>query len=171
MNKDYPLEGIRTQEINLLPDERGLFAEIIRSDWSELIDEWIAQANLSHSYPGIVRAWHRHLRGQVDYFLVLKGALKICAYDDKSKKLVEIINSSSKPTLVRIPGHYWHGTKNISDELSMTVYFTNRLYDAKNPDEERRPWNDPLIVPVEINGSKTDPRANKPFDWFYPSYK
>jgi len=171
MTKGYPLEGIRTQEINLLPDERGLFAEIIRSDWSEFIDEWITQANLSHSYPGVVRAWHRHLRGQVDYFWVFKGSLKICVYDDQSRKLVEIINSSSKPALVRIPGHYWHGIKNISDELSITMYFTNRLYDAKNPDEERRPWNDPSIVPVEINGSKADQRANKPWDWFAPPYK
>ena len=171
MIKNYSLEGIKSQEINLLPDERGLFAEALRSDWSELIDEWFNQANLSQSYPGIVSAWHRHMRGQVDYFLVLKGALKICAYDENTNKLVEIVGSGSKPTLVRIPGHYWHGTKNVCDELSITVYFTNKLYDAKNPDEERRLWNDPTIVPVEINGSKNDPRVNQPFDWFYPPYK
>ena len=58
------------QDINLLPDERGFFAETLRTDWNDFIDEWVAQANLSFSYPGIVRAWHRHLRGQVDYFLV-----------------------------------------------------------------------------------------------------
>jgi dTDP-4-dehydrorhamnose 3,5-epimerase len=169
--KTYSLEGIRTQEINLLPDERGLFAEVFRSDWSDLIDEWVNQVNLSQSFPGVVRAWHRHLRGQVDYFLVLKGALKICAYDDQSKKLVEIIGSSSKPTLVRIPGHYWHGTKNISGKLSITIYFTNRLYDPKSPDEERRPWNDPSILPTEINGDKSDPRVKRSYDWFYPPYK
>ncbi len=171
MIKEYALEGIRSKEINLFPDERGLFAEAIRSDWTDLIDEWVTQANLSQSYPGIVRAWHRHLRGQVDHFLVVKGALKICAYDDSTKKLVEIIGSGSKPTLVRIPGHYWHGTKNVSEELAILIYFTNRLYDAKDPDEERRPWNDPKIVPVEINGNKNDPRVNRPFDWFFPPYK
>lgn len=171
MIKDYFLEGIRTKEINLLPDERGLFAEAIRSDWSDLVDEWIGQANLSHSYPGVIRAWHRHLRGQVDYFLVLKGALKICAFDDKTGRLVEIVNSASKPTLVRIPGHYWHGTKNVSDEISISIYFTNRLYDPKNPDEVRRPWNDPALIAKEINGNKSDPRVNMPFDWLYPSYK
>lgn len=171
MIKEYSLQGIRSREIDLLPDERGLFAEAIRSDWSDLVDEWVTQANLSQSYPGIVRAWHRHLRGQVDYFLVLKGALKICAYDESSKKLVEIIGSGSKPTLIRIPGHYWHGTKNVSDELSILIYFTNRLYDARNPDEERRPWNDPALVAAEINGNKNDLRVNRPFDWFFPPYK
>jgi dTDP-4-dehydrorhamnose 3,5-epimerase len=169
--KEYSLEGIRSRQIDLLTDERGLFAEAIRSDWSDLIDEWVTQANLSLSYPGIIRAWHRHLRGQVDYFLVVKGSLKICAYDERSRMLVEIVSSSAKPSLVRIPGHYWHGIKNISDELSITVYFTNRLYDARKPDEERRPWNDQLLIPAEINGSKSDPRVGMPFDWFYPPYK
>ena len=171
MIKNYALEGVRTQEINLLPDERGLFAEIMRSDWSDLIDEKIVQANLSHSYPGIVRAWHRHLRGQVDYFMVVKGAIKICAYDDNTKGLVEIVNSSSRPALVRIPGQYWHGTRNVSDELSLVVYFTNRLYDANEPDEERRRWDDPKVIPVEINGNKNDPRVGRPFDWLFPPYK
>ena len=169
--KNYALDGVKSLELELFPDERGMFAQAIRSDWPDFVDDWVNQANLSHSYPGVVRAWHRHLRGQVDYFLVVKGALKICAYDDRSRKLVEIINSSSKPSLVRIPGHYWHGTKNVSNELSITVYFTNKLYDPSNPDEERRPWNDPAIVPVEISGIKKDPRVNQPFDWFYPPYK
>jgi len=169
--KNYALEGIRTQEINLWPDERGLFAEIMRSDWSDLIDEKIVQANVSHSYPGVVRAWHRHLRGQVDYFMVVKGALKICAYDDNTKGLVEIVNSASRPMLVRIPGQYWHGTRNVGDELSLVVYFTNRLYDANEPDEERRMWNDPNVVAAQINGSKNDPRVGRPFDWLFPPYK
>jgi len=169
--KEYQLEGVRTYELNILPDERGFFAEAFRQDWHDFIDDQIVQANLSYSYPNVVRAWHRHLRGQVDYFLVLKGAMKICAYDEERKRLAEVIASSGKTTLVRIPGHYFHGTKTISNEPSLTVYFVNRLYDYKNPDEERRPWNDPDIVPAEINGNKNDPRVGKPWDWFYPPYK
>lgn len=77
--KEYPLEGVRVQEISLLPDERGFFAEALRQDWKDFVDEWIVQANLSYSYHSVVRAWHKHLRGQVDYFLVIKGVIKICA--------------------------------------------------------------------------------------------
>ena len=170
--KEYPLEGVRVYELKVLPDERGFFAEALRSDWKELLgDEWIVQVNLSYSYPGIVRAWHRHLRGQVDYFLVLKGAMKICAYDDETRKMVEIVASEKKPSIVRIPGKYWHGTKTVSNEPSLTVYFVTRLYDYENPDEHRRPWNDPTIVPSEINGRKDDPRVGKPWDWFRPPHK
>jgi len=170
--KEYPLKGVRTYELKIFPDERGFFSEAVREDWSEYLEgDKIVQINVSYSYPRMVRAWHRHLRGQVDYFLVLKGAMKICAYDDESKKLVEVVGTEKDLRVIRIPGHYWHGTKTISNEPSLTVYFVTRLYDYKNPDEERRPWNDPTVVPVEINGKKDDPRCNKPWDWFYPPHK
>jgi dTDP-4-dehydrorhamnose 3,5-epimerase len=170
--KEYPLKGVRTNEINILPDERGFFAEALRQDWKEMFeDEWMTQVNVSSSYPGVVRAWHKHMRGQVDYFLVLKGAMKICAYEEETGKLAEVITSSEKPTIVRIPGKYLHGTKTVSNEPSLTVYFVTRLYDYKNPDEVRRPWNDQKIVPTEINGKKDDPRVGKPWDWFTPPHK
>jgi dTDP-4-dehydrorhamnose 3,5-epimerase len=170
--KEYALEGVKTYEINLLPDERGFFAEAFRQDWKEFFEgEQITQANLSYSYPNVVRAWHKHLKGQVDHFLVLKGAMKICAYDEATGKMAEVIASGEKPTVVRIPGKYLHGTKTVSDTPSLTVYFVNRMYDYKNPDEHRRPWNDQTIVPTEINGKKDDPRVGKPWDWFKVPYK
>ena len=170
--KNYPLEGVKVYELKIIPDERGFFAEALRQDWGEFINgEWVVQANLSYSYPDIVRAWHKHERGQIDYFLVVKGAMKICAYDEETGKMVEIIGSEHKPSVIRIPGKYWHGTKTISDIPSLTVYFVTRLYDYKNPDELRRPWNDPTIIPTEINGRKDDPRVGKPWDWFTPPHK
>ena len=168
MITEYSLEGVRTYQITVLPDERGFFSEVLRQDWKGFIDETIVQANLSYSYPGVVRAWHRHMRGQVDYFLVLKGALKICAFEEETKKLVEIIASEEKLMIVRIPGIYYHGTKTISNEPSLILYFVSRLYDYKDPDEPRIPWNDPRIVPSEINGNRNDKRVNHIWDWFYP---
>jgi dTDP-4-dehydrorhamnose 3,5-epimerase len=170
--KEYTLKGVRVKEVEIIPDERGFFAEALREDWKDFIEEdWIAQANISYSYPNVVRAWHKHERGQVDYFLVLEGAMKICAYEEGTGKMVEIIASGKKPSIVRIPGRYLHGTKTVSSMPSLTVYFVTRLYDYKAPDEVRRPWNDPTIVPTEINGKREDPRVGKPWDWFYPPYK
>ncbi len=170
--KSHSLNGVKTYELNILPDERGFFAEALRKDWKELLeDEWITQANISYSYPGIVRAWHKHTRGQIDLFLVLKGAMKICAYEEETGRLAEVLASGKKPTLVRIPGVYLHGTKTVSDEPSLTAYFVTNLYDYQNPDEIRRPWNDPTIIPTEINGKKDDPRVGKPWDWFHPPHK
>lgn len=175
--KEYFLDGVKVYDLKVLPDERGFFAEALREDWKEFLgNEWIVQANISYSYPGVVRAWHRHSRGQIDYFLVLKGAMKICAYDDRKESptrghLVELIGSEDKLQLIRIPGKYWHGTRTLGPEPSLTSYFVTRLYDYKNPDEERRPWNDPTIIPTFINGRKDDLRVGKPWDWFYPPHR
>ncbi len=116
------LPGVKTLDIRKNVDERGFFAEIMRQDWKDLLeDDSIVQANLSYSYPGMIRAWHRHNRGQVDYFIVLKGSMKICAYDDRpgsatKGQLDEIVASEERLQVVRIPGFYWHGTKALGQE-------------------------------------------------------
>lgn len=167
LTKTLELEGMLIYDIEKLPDERGYFAEIIRADWKELVNEEIVQANLSLSYPGMVRAWHRHTRGQVDFFVVLQGSMKILAYDDregfKTKgRLVEVTASEERLQVVRLPGHFWHGTKTLGTKPSLTLYLHNRLYDYNNPDEERRAWNDPSII---------DPRTGQAFDWLKVPFK
>jgi dTDP-4-dehydrorhamnose 3,5-epimerase len=97
----------------------------------------------------------------VDFFLVLKGAIKLCAYDMELKQLDQIISSEDRLQIVRIPGNYWHGFKNIGDKTCVVVYFVNRLYDYSNPDEERLAWNDKNIV---------DAKTHEPFDWNRPPY-
>ena len=166
------LKGIRIKPIKRFPDERGFFSEAMRTDWKDLFEEdTVAQANFSCTYPNIIRAWHRHLRGQTDYFLALKGAIKICVFDDKTAELNEVISNGIDLQLVRVPGHYWHGFKAFGNEPALLLYFTTNLYDAKNPDEERRPWNDQTLIPKIINGKMDDARINKPWDWSYPPHK
>jgi dTDP-4-dehydrorhamnose 3,5-epimerase len=166
------LDGIRIKPVKRFVDERGFFSEVMRTDWKDLFGEdKIAQANFSYTYPGVIRAWHRHLRGQVDYFLVLKGAIKIGAFDEKTAELNEIVSSGFDLQLVRMPGHYWHGFKAVGNEPTMLVYFTTKLYDSSDPDEERRDWNDPTLIPKTINGNNNDVRVGKIWDWNYPPHK
>jgi dTDP-4-dehydrorhamnose 3,5-epimerase len=166
------LTGIIIKPIKRLSDERGFFTEIMRKDWKDLFGNDIAvQSNLSFTYPNNIRAWHRHLRGQTDYFIALKGAIKICAYDEKTGELNEIISTGQDLQIVRIPGHYWHGFKAFGNQPATLLYFTTKLYEPTNPDEERRQWNDPTLIPKSINGKKDDPRVGKPWDWNYPPHK
>ena len=166
------LQGIRIKQISRFPDERGFFTEVMRKDWKDLFGEdAVVQANLSCTYPNVIRAWHRHLKGQTDYFLVLKGAVKICVFDDKTAEINEVVSSALSLQMVRVPGHYWHGFKALGDEAGMLLYFTTKLYDNSSPDEERRPWNDPTLVPKVVNGKKDDVRVGKPWDWNYPPHK
>jgi dTDP-4-dehydrorhamnose 3,5-epimerase len=166
------LQGIKIKPIRRFPDERGFFSEVMRKDWKDLFgDDTVAQANFSFTYPDIIRAWHRHLKGQIDYFLVLKGHIKICAFDDKTGEVDEVISNALDLQVVRMPGHYWHGFKALGNEPAMLLYFTTNLYDPANPDEERRPWNDPTLIPKIVNGKKIDERVGKPWDWNFLPHK
>jgi dTDP-4-dehydrorhamnose 3,5-epimerase len=105
------------------------------------------------------------MRGQVDYFIALKGTIKIGIYDDTTRELNEIISTGQSPQAVRVPGYYWHGFKGLGDEQVMLLYFTTNLYHPKDPDEERRPWDDPTLIPLSINGRTTDPRVGTAWNW------
>jgi len=158
---DYDLD-VKKITPHLHNDDRGFLGELFREDWYEIFPNFIPkQFLISQSKPGIIRAWHRHLRNQIDLLFVRKGILKVCIFDgDKTSKsfgkLVEITLNSKKPEGVMIPGHLWHGTKNIGTETSETIYFINNLYDYNNPDEERKDFDDPSII---------DPISKKPFNW------
>lgn len=166
------LKGIILKPLKRACDERGCFTEIMRQDWKDLLgQDQPVQTNFSTTYPGLIRAWHRHNRGQTDYFIVLKGTLKICAYDEETKELDELISTGLDLQVLRMPGHYWHGYKAVGNENALLIYFTTKLYNYQSPDEERRPWNDPKIVPKLINGKKDDPRTGKLWDWNFPPYK
>lgn len=165
------IEGVVVRDLVKNVDERGFLSELLREDWKDILGEdKIAQFNLSYSYPGIVRAWHRHLRGQVDYFICVKGAIKVCAYDDREDsktlgELDEVVLSDERLRVVRVPGILWHGYKALGNSPIRLLYGVTKPYDYQNPDEERRPWNDPQVIPRNING-KEDERAGRPWDWY-----
>ncbi|MGB9637108.1 MAG: dTDP-4-dehydrorhamnose 3,5-epimerase family protein [Thermoplasmata archaeon] len=164
------LEGVVVKDLKRFVDERGFFNEVFRKDWNEIFSDEIVQVNMSITYPGIVRAWHRHLRGQVDYFYVVDGTLKLCCYDDLTRELCEFVLTEMQPRIVRIPGKYWHGFKAIGVKPVILIYFVSRLYDYKNPDEERMAWNDNRVIPELINGKK-DERCGKIWDWYASANK
>ncbi|MDO8554711.1 MAG: dTDP-4-dehydrorhamnose 3,5-epimerase family protein [Candidatus Micrarchaeota archaeon] len=161
------LDGVKVIDLKVFPDERGSFTEIIRGDWNDFLGEdKLLQSNLAIIFPNIVKAWHKHEQGQIDYCIIIKGTMKICAYDETSGELNEIVVSDKKLQIVRIPGKYWHGLKTLGDETATMVYFVTKLYDYKNPDELRRKYDDPKVIPKSINGKTKDPRIGKPWDWY-----
>ncbi|MFX0035961.1 MAG: dTDP-4-dehydrorhamnose 3,5-epimerase family protein [Candidatus Hermodarchaeota archaeon] len=171
------IDGIIIRDIRKFIDERGFFSELLRDDWRDLLlEDKIVQFNLSYSYPDIVRAWHRHLKGQIDYFICVVGAIKVCAYDDREDsptygELDEIVLNEEHLRVARVPGILWHGYKAIGTKSIKMLYGVNQLYNYSDPDEERRDWNDKAVIPKSINGKINDPRVGKPWDWYYSPNK
>ena len=137
------IDGVEVRDLQVNADERGHLVEVFREDW-ELYDPEPAMSYYSMSYPGVVRAWHRHRRGQVDHFVCPKGRIKVGVYDDREgsptrEELNTFVVGEHNQQVVRIPGDCWHGFKTIGDEPTFLINFPTKLYDYDNPDEERLP--------------------------------
>ena len=137
------IDGIKVRDLQVNADDRGHLVEIFREDW-ELYDPEPTMSYYSMSYPGVVRAWHRHHRGQVDHFVCPKGRIKIGVYDDRDgsptrEELNTFVVGEHSQQVVRIPGDCWHGFMTIGDEPAFLINFPTNLYDYDDPDEERLP--------------------------------
>lgn len=135
------IEGIEVKELKKNVDERGFLCEILRKDWG-MFDEF-AMTYASVTYPGIVRAWHRHPRTkQKDIFCVVRGMAKIVVYDDRESSptkglLNEFVLGEDNMILLKIPGECWHGFKALGTNPVVFLNFPTKLYNYENPDEER----------------------------------
>ena len=137
------IEDVETHELQVNTDERGHLVEVFREDW-ELYDPAPAMSYYSMSYPGVVRAWHKHRRGQVDHFVCPKGRIKVGVYDDREDSptqgdLETFVIGEHNQQAIRVPGDCWHGFKAIGNEPAFLLNFPTKLYDYDDPDEQRLP--------------------------------
>ena len=148
------IHDVEVRDLQVNADERGHLVEIFREDW-ELFDPDPSMSYYSMTYPGVVRAWHRHLRGQIDHFVCPKGRIKVGVYDGREDSSTEgeldtFVVGEHNQQVIRIPGDCWHGFKAIGDESAFLVNFPTNLYDYDDPDEERLP-HDTDKIPYDWN--------------------
>lgn len=134
------IDGVRIQNLRLIPDGRGYLQEIMRND-SPLHDgfEW-GQVYISAVYKDIVKAWHLHTK-QTDFVCCIKGMIKLALYDSRdgspTKGCVNIFYiGEQNPMLIRIPKGVYHGWKGLTD-ISLVLNIPDKMYDYVNPDEQR----------------------------------
>lgn len=149
------IHDVELRDVQVNIDERGHLAELYRGDW-DLFDPEPEMTYYSLTYPGVVRAWHRHTLGQVDYFTCPEGRIKIGVYDDRAGsptqgELDTFVIGEHDQRVVRVPGDCWHGFKAIGTEPALLVNFPSELYDYDDPDEERLP-HDTDEIPLDWHG-------------------
>lgn len=141
------IHGVDLKPLRVHPDERGMLAEILRSD--EKIFRKFGQVYFTTAFPGVVKGWHYH-RIQWDYFTCIHGDVKLVLYDAREDsptrgKVNEFFLGLRNPLLVVIPPGVYHGFKCIGTEECLMVNIPTEPYHASRPDEYRIPWNDPSV--------------------------
>ncbi len=138
-----PIDGVRTKLLRLLPDDRGWLMELLRSDWEEY--ERFGQVYATAVYPGVVKAWHYH-KVQTDFFSCVSGMAKVVLYDGRKDsptygEINEFYIGELNPLLVKIPPLVHHGFRAVGDKLALIVNIPTHLYNYKEPDEFRLPYD------------------------------
>ena len=140
-NSEHLIEGVRVDPIAVWPDDRGHFMEVLRvgQGLAAGFPAATSQVSATLTYPGVVKAFHYHLR-QFDCWTVINGMLQVALADlRKGAKTYGQRNTlyvgSMRPWQVLIPPGVAHGYKVIGADPAMLVYVTSRFYD---PSDELR---------------------------------
>jgi len=145
------IDGVKTKQLKVLPDERGRLMEILRRDDSLFLD--FGQVYMTTTYPNVVKAWHKHEK-QTDSVACLQGTIKLALYDAREKsptfkEVNEFYLGIHNPLLIQIPAGIYHGWMCVSQEEAIVINIPTEPYNYDHPDEQR-----------------LDPHENDiPYDW------
>jgi dTDP-4-dehydrorhamnose 3,5-epimerase len=133
------IEGVKTKQLKVIPDERGFLMEMLRND-DEFYQKF-GQVYLTVDYPDAVKGWHYH-KLQTDHFVCVKGMLKVVLYDSREDspthgEVNEFFLGEKNATLVVIPPLVLHGMKGIGTEPAYLINVPTEVYNYKEPDEFR----------------------------------
>ena len=133
------IEGVKTKQLKVIPDERGRLMEMLRAD-DELFIKF-GQVYLTTAMPGVVKGWHYHKK-QTDNMVVVKGMMKIVLYDSRETsptkgEVNEFFMGVHNPILLQIPPSVFHGFKCVSDEEAIVINCPTETYNYEDPDEFR----------------------------------
>jgi len=145
------IEGVKTKNLKVIPDERGRLMEILRQDDSLFLE--FGQVYMTTTYPEVVKAWHKHEK-QADNVACIQGMIKLVLYDPREnsstyKEVNQFLIGIHNPMLVQIPAGVYHGWMCVSQEEAIIVNIPTEAYNYEHPDEQR-----------------LDPHDNDiPYDW------
>ena len=131
------IDGVKTKNLKVIPDERGWLMEILRCD-DELYEKF-GQLYFTTTYPGVVKAWHLHQK-QRDNFTCAYGMVKVALYDARKNspsygELNEFFIGEKNPRIISLPTFVYHGFKAIGDNTAFCINIPNNPYNYTEPDE------------------------------------
>jgi dTDP-4-dehydrorhamnose 3,5-epimerase len=137
------IDGVKTKDLRVIPDERGRLTEMLRSDDDLFIK--FGQCYMTTTYPGVVKAWHFH-KIQTDNFVVVTGMFKVVLYDARKDsptkgEVSEFFLGEHNQKLLQIPSGVYHGWKCISEHEGVVVNVSTETYNYDDPDEYRLPFD------------------------------
>lgn len=125
----------------------GFLMEVVREDEHLLLR--FGQTTFSLTHPGAIKAFHWH-RNQDDVWFIASGKALVVLYDRREGSptfgKTEILTAGTgEYKVIVIPAGVVHGYKVLGHDPVLLFYHTTQPYNAKDPDEQRIPYDDPTI--------------------------
>lgn len=141
------IEGVKLKDLAVHADDRGYLMEMWRSDDPDF--QTFGQVYMTSVYPGVVKAWHMHEK-QTDHFVCVAGMAKVALYDDREDSPTRgetntFVLGWQRQRLLIIPPGVYHGFTAVGTEPANIINVPTELFDYEDPDEHRRPFDDPDI--------------------------
>jgi dTDP-4-dehydrorhamnose 3,5-epimerase len=97
----------------------------------------------------VIKAFHWHQR-QDDLWYVAAGMARVVLFDRRpgsptGGRTQVVYAGEDNPVLILIPAGIAHGYQVLGDRPVLLFYTVTQCYDPADPDEERIPYDDPVI--------------------------
>ena len=112
-------------------DERGVFAEMLRTEHS-------GQFSFFTARPGVTRGGHYH-HAKTEKFLVLKGQARFRFLNMDSGEIYELDTNGEESMVVQTVPGWSHDITNVGEEELICMLWANELFDRDRPDTIARP--------------------------------
>ena len=107
--------------------------------YCDILGQVTGDINITYAYPGVITAWHAHMR-QYDEWFVLRGALKIglaVPEPDGTYRWCFVSLSEHDGKVLRIPPGVLHGWRNHTNAEAILMYHISEKYNPEDADEIR----------------------------------
>ncbi len=145
------IDGVQIIALKRFNDDGGALTELARLN-NGIVEGpaqfKIAQINYSEIDPGVIKAFHLHLK-QTDLWYVPPAAKLLLVLADLRQSSptqsvrMRLIMGDCKSRLVLIPPGVAHGCKNITNQPVPVIYLVDHKFttDPETCDEGRLPWD------------------------------
>tara|TARA_B110000483_G_scaffold200876_1_gene241531 strand:+ start:681 stop:1130 length:450 start_codon:yes stop_codon:yes gene_type:complete len=137
--------GVNINKKKQFIDERGKIMRMLRVGDEEFTK--FGEIYFSYTYPGAVKAWHRHKQMTLNYAAVF-GKIKLVLFDDRINsptfnQIQEIYLSDEDYFTVTIPPMIWNGFKAIVNQPAIIANCSDQVHSEDEID--RKDYNDSSI--------------------------
>ncbi|MGC9970657.1 MAG: NAD-dependent epimerase/dehydratase family protein [Bryobacteraceae bacterium] len=133
----YVPDECRRQQLHIRADERGCFAEFIKSPH-------FGQISISKTKPGVTRGNHYH-HTKTEKFFVVQGEGIIRMRHIEGSRVTEYRVCGAGFQVIDIPPGFTHSIENVGSGELVTLFWASEIFEPDRPDT----YHMPVLPPAE----------------------